>query len=61
MIEARNPVRLESGDIDLEWNHPSLGWIPFTASPDDPETHGREIYALADAGEFGAVEEFDDA
>jgi hypothetical protein len=29
--------------------------IPFTASKNDPETHGREIYDLAKAGEYGAI------
>ena len=29
--------------------------MPFTASPDDVEPHGREIYARAVAGEFGVV------
>lgn len=30
-------------------------WVPFTASPDDPEAHGRIIYANALAGTYGAV------
>ena len=29
--------------------------IPFTASPLDPEAHGREIHARAVAGEFGPI------
>src|SRR5699024_1523488 len=41
--------------IDVEWNHPELGWIPFTASPDDTEQHGRDIYAAAKRGDFGAI------
>ena len=31
--------------------------IPFGASPDDVEEHGREIFARAAAGEFGPVAE----
>lgn len=27
----------------------------FTANPDDPEPHGREIFARAVAGDFGAI------
>ncbi len=29
--------------------------VPFSASPTDPEPHGREIFARAAAGEFGEV------
>jgi hypothetical protein len=45
-METRNPVLNENGTIDCEINHPHLGWIPFTASPDDVEEHGRAIHAL---------------
>lgn len=44
-----------AGTIDCEIDHPEFGWIPFTASPDDVEPHGREIHARALTGEFGAV------
>lgn len=43
-IEYQNPVLNEDGTIDCEINHTKLGWIPFTASPDDPEESGREIF-----------------
>jgi hypothetical protein len=29
--------------------------LPFGATPDDCEAHGREIFARAKAGEFGEV------
>jgi hypothetical protein len=32
--------------------------IPFTASPKDPEAHGREIYERAINGEFGPIAEY---
>lgn len=32
--------------------------VPFTASPNDPELHGREIYQRAISGEFGKVGEY---
>ena len=44
-----------AGAIDLEWEHPEFGWIPFTASPDDPEAHGQDLYTRAVAGEFGGI------
>lgn len=31
---------------------------PFTASPEDSELHGREIFAKAIAGDFGVVKPF---
>ncbi|MEX2741077.1 hypothetical protein AB3480_06470 [Rhizobium mongolense] len=48
-IAYRNPVfsRPANAAIDMEIDHPDFGWIPFTASPDDPEEHGRELYAAA--------------
>lgn len=43
----RNARYTAGGLIDLEYDHPKLGWIPFTASPDDIEPLGRELYAEA--------------
>ena len=53
-MDVRNPKRNENGTIDCEINHPLYGWIPFTASPDDVEQHGRDIFAELDqiAGEY---------
>ena len=51
MIEFRNPTYNAVGSIDCEINHSQLGWIPFTASPDDPEQHGRDVYTEAIQGE----------
>ena len=49
MMEIRNPKYTATGRIDCEINPPEFGWLPFTASPDDPEAHGREIFVLAEA------------
>lgn len=46
-MQIRNPAYLESGDIDCEVEHPQLGWLPFTASPNDPEQHGRDVFTAA--------------
>ena len=43
-MQTRNPIFTASGAIDCEINHPTYGWIPFTASPDDVELHGRELF-----------------
>ena len=55
ILNARNPKYTERGMIELEIEHPQYGWIPFAASPDDVEVHGRDLYASAVAGEFGVV------
>lgn len=45
----RNPSCNAFGSIDCEIEHPQFGWIPFTASSDDIEPHGRELFeALKD-------------
>jgi hypothetical protein len=50
MADYRGPfVRTSQGAIDCEINHPHYGWVPFTASPDDVEEHGRALYAILNA------------
>ena len=43
-MQYRNPRFTAQGAIDVEIDHPDFGWIAFTASPDDPEEHGRQIF-----------------
>lgn len=50
MIEYRNAKYNKHGSIDVEINHPEYGWIPFTASLDDTETLGTELYNSVIAG-----------
>lgn len=57
-MQVKNLKYNQLGTIDCEIEHPSYGWIPFTASPDDSEPLGVEIYNQAINGEFGAVEEY---
>lgn len=45
LTDVRNPRYNHMGTIDCERDHPIFGWIPFTASPDDVEEHGRAIHA----------------
>lgn len=42
-------------ELDVDFDHLEDGLVPFLASPEDPEPHGREIYARAVAGDFGEV------
>jgi hypothetical protein len=54
-MNSKNPKYNELGTIDLEIESPLYGWIPFTASPDDVEQFGRDLYAQAIAGAFGPI------
>ena len=47
MMDIRNPVYLADGRIDCEVDLPNFGWQPYTASANDPDATGREIYAAA--------------
>lgn len=47
--------------INLIWNHPTYGPIPFLAVPNDVEPHGVEIYNEALAGEYGPVVSYADS
>lgn len=59
-MQAKNPIFTNAGNtmIDLIVTHPHFGEIPFTASPDDVEEHGRDLFARAAAGEFGQVADY---
>ena len=41
-MNFKNQSYNQFGTIDCEIEHPKYGWIPFTATPDDPET--ADIY-----------------
>jgi hypothetical protein len=46
-IEFRNAAFISNGCIDMEINDPVYGWIPFTATSNDVEAHGRDLFAAA--------------
>jgi hypothetical protein len=54
-MNIRGAKYAANGMIDCEYEHPKYGWIPFAASPDDVEETGREIYALAVAGDVAPM------
>lgn len=60
IMTASGPVwaNAEHTAINLLIEHEKYGQLPFTATPDDPEQHGRELFALALAGEFGEIAEY---
>lgn len=41
-------------DVTVKFDHLPMP-VRFTATPDDPEPHGRAIHAAAAAGEYGPV------
>ncbi len=58
MTTAHSPVWANSAQtlITLTASFPWLSEeVPFAASPDDSEAHGRDLYARALAGEFGTI------
>lgn len=54
-MNIRNLQHNAVGTIDCEIEHPTYGWIPFTASPEDSEEYGRTIYQEAIEGKLGVV------
>jgi len=46
-ILMRNPIYNSGGTIDCEIEISPGDWVPFTASPDDVELRGRDVYAEA--------------
>jgi hypothetical protein len=40
----KNAIYNKFNTIDCEIEHPAYGWIPFTASPNDCEEHGKNLY-----------------
>ena len=57
VLGMRNPAYadLDGIAIDLEVEFAGLGWVPFTARPDDVEEHGRLIHAAVMDGEVGEI------
>lgn len=58
ILSVRNPqwASEDGSAIDcLIRTNTHVGELPFTARRDDPEPHGREIYARCRSGEFGEI------
>jgi hypothetical protein len=56
MITAHTPRYNANGSITLLATFPWLSEeVPFSASPNDSEAHGRELYQRAMNGEFGPI------
>lgn len=46
-MKFRNAKFLKDGAIDLEFDHPELGWVPFTATATDTVGYGQLLHAQA--------------
>lgn len=57
-MQVKNLKYNRLGTIDCEIEHPVYSWIPFTASPDDLEPLGVQIYNRGMSGEFGVIEPY---
>lgn len=58
---AKNPkwIDEEHSKIDLTVKFEKFNTeLPFTASADDIEEHGRVLFDLANSGEFGEIAEY---
>ena len=58
---AKNPVWANAEqtviDLTIKWDAIDEE-LPFSASLNDPEAHGRAIYEAATAGQFGVVADY---
>ncbi len=55
---VRNPQYNRVGTVDVLVTVEGIGEVPFTATPHDPELHGREIYSNAIAGMYGEIKPY---
>jgi hypothetical protein len=57
------PFYVQSDNLAIQviWDNPSLGPIPFVGTPTDPETVGQTIFAEAEAGDYGPVVSYADS
>ncbi|EJF3711379.1 DUF4376 domain-containing protein [Salmonella enterica] len=59
IFAVKNSVYTESGLINCLVHFEGFAdFIPFTASPDDTEEHGRQLFADLKAGKYGPVAPF---
>ncbi|EAA8947803.1 DUF4376 domain-containing protein [Salmonella enterica] len=59
ILTAKDAVYTENGMINAMVHFEGFDdFVPFTASPDDVEGHGREIFADLKSGKYGEVKPF---
>ena len=71
LVGAKNPVWANAENtlivLECKFSHyanlgmtENNGYYEFLANPEDPEQHGREIYAKAANGDYGTVGDYVD-
>lgn len=45
-MKYKNARYTATGNITCEVDHPTLGWIPFTASENDSEKFGKDLFKI---------------
>lgn len=45
-MNFKNATYLKDGRIRCDVEHPTLGWIPYTASKDDTEEFGKNVFSI---------------
>lgn len=50
-----NPRYSEADKIDVEWDHPDFGPIPYTCANNSGEIEMQDIWDRLIAGEFGPI------
>lgn len=45
-------------DCEVNFDHLSDGFVPFTASLNDSEEYSKDIYSRCEAGEFGIIGDY---
>lgn len=59
ILAVKDGAYIENGMINALVHFEGFDdFIPFTASPDDPEEHGRQLYTDLKAGKYGPVTPF---
>ncbi len=63
LIDAKNPKWVNAEKtyliVEAKWQHlESDGYLPFSASANDPEAHGVDLYNRCIAGEFGTIADY---
>lgn len=55
--EIKNPRRVRANMIDVEWQHPDFGLIPYTCVNNSGETEMQEIWDGITRGDYGPIKE----
>lgn len=57
ILSVTNLRRVSPEAIDMTLEIEGIGIVEFTAASYDTEQHGRDLFALAESGQFGEINE----